>query len=79
MIVKVKEPLPSERKLLRSGQVLFTFFIWQPISIHSRSPDQRGDVYRLRDCDLAHRHVAVADPDVRGCRSARSASWSPPP
>jgi Alanine dehydrogenase/PNT, N-terminal domain len=26
MIVKVKEPLPSERKLLRSGQVLFTYF-----------------------------------------------------
>ena len=25
MIVKVKEPLPSERKLLRSGQVLFTY------------------------------------------------------
>ncbi len=46
MIVKVKEPLPQERKQLRRGQILFTYLHLAPDRAQTDGPD------RLR----RHRH-----------------------
>jgi alanine dehydrogenase len=42
MLVKVKEPQPPERKMLRPGQVLFTYFHLAPDPIQARELQERG-------------------------------------
>ncbi len=48
LIVKVKEPLPVERKLLRSGQILFTYLHLAPDPEQTEVPaGRRRDRDRL--------------------------------
>jgi alanine dehydrogenase len=42
MIVKVKEPQPAERKMLRAGQVLFTYFHLAPDPVQVRDLEESG-------------------------------------
>ncbi len=67
MIVKVKEPQAVERKMLRQGQILFTYLHLAPDpGAGGRSRRERRGVHRLRDRDVGHRRVAAARADVRG-------------
>ena len=48
MIVKVKEPLAAERKLLRRGQILFTYLHLAPDLAQTQGPcRERRDLHRL--------------------------------
>ena len=74
LIVKVKEPLATERKRLRAGQVLFTYLHLAPDPEQTHDLlEERRDRHRLRDGDLADRHPAAADADVGDRRPARAA------
>ncbi len=42
MLVKVKEPQPPERKMLRPGQVLFTYFHLAPDPVQARELQESG-------------------------------------
>ena len=54
MIVKVKEPQPQERELLREGQMLFTYLHLAPDPEQTEGADGLGrDGHRLRDGDRA--------------------------
>ena len=67
MIVKVKEPQPDECKMLRKGQLLFTYLHLAP------DPEQTEGLievrlhrHRLRDGDERARRPAAAGADERG-------------
>ena len=69
MIVKVKEPQAVERRMLREGQVLFTYLHLAP------DPDQAKDllasrcgVHRLRNGHVALGRIAAARSHVGGRR-----------
>ena len=71
MIVKVKEPQAVERKMLRPGQVLFTYLHLAPDPEQAKDlVAERRRVHRLRDRHLAHRRAAAAGADVGGRRAA---------
>lgn len=54
MIVKVKEPQPAERAMLRAGQVLFTYLHLAP------DPAQTKDLMRSGACCIAYETVTDA-------------------
>ncbi len=56
MVVKVKEPLAAERKLLRPGQILFTYLHLAPDLPQTEDliASRRG-LHRLRDGDRRRR------------------------
>ncbi len=67
MIVKVKEPQPGERKMLREGQILFTYLHLAP------DPEQTNDLLASGATCIAYetvtdrsRRPAAAGADVRG-------------
>ena len=63
MIVKVKEPQPDERAMLREGQILFTYLHLAPDPEQTARPRQVGRHRdRLRDRDRRQR---------RACRCSR--------
>ena len=65
MIVKVKEPQAVERKMLRKGQVLFTYLHLAPDPEQAAgSRRERRGVHRLRDGHVVQRRVAAARADV---------------
>ena len=51
LVVKVKEPLATERKLLHKGQVLFTYLHLAP------DPDQANDLIRSQASCIAYETV----------------------
>src|ERR1700719_1892079 len=70
LIVKVKEPLAAERKLLHKGQVLFTYLHLAP------DPDQANDLIRSQASCIAYETVtgppwelAATHSDVGGGRA----------
>ena len=74
MIVKVKEPQAAERKMLREGQVLFTYLHLAPDPGADEGPDRLGlHRDRLRDRDRRAGRAAAAGADVRGGRPPRAA------
>ncbi len=69
LIVKVKEPLAPERKMLRAGQVLFTYLHLAPDPQQTADLDgRRRHRHRLRDGDQPAGHLAAAHADVGGRR-----------
>ena len=69
LVVKVKEPQPAERAMLRAGQVLFTYLHLAP------DPDQTADLvsigrhrHRLRNRHRVRRVAAAAQADEPGRR-----------
>ena len=69
MIVKVKEPIAPEYKLIRKDQLVFTFFHFASSEpLYPRHDRQRGGMLRLRDRRTCRPLAAAADPDVRGRR-----------
>ena len=74
MVVKVKEPLAEERKLLRPGQILFTYLHLAPDLPADAGPRRLGrGLHRLRNRDRPARAPAVAHPDVGSRGAARAA------
>ena len=70
LIVKVKEPLASERRKLRRGQVLFTYLHLAPDPEQAKDLMARGRCrHRLRDGDRRARQAAAAHADVGGGRA----------
>ena len=55
LLIKVKEPQPSERKMLRPGQVLFTYFHLAP------DPEQARDLQRSGATCIAYETVTAPD------------------
>ncbi len=55
MIVKVKEPQPQERKMLREGQILFTYLHLAP------DPDQTRDLLESGVTAIAYETVTAPD------------------
>jgi alanine dehydrogenase len=55
MIVKVKEPQPAERKMLRAGQVVFTYFHLAP------DPAQARDLQKSGATCIAYETVTAPD------------------
>jgi alanine dehydrogenase len=55
LVVKVKEPQPGERALLREGQVLFTYLHLAP------DPQQADDLLRSRAVAIAYETVTAPD------------------
>ena len=69
MIVKVKEPQAVERKMLRKGQVLFTYLHLAPDPEQTTRPRrERRRLHRLRDRHVVRRRIAAAGADVGGRR-----------
>ena len=80
MIVKVKEPLPVERKLLRRGQVLFTYLhLAADLELTRGLLDSGATCVAYETVTSALWDAAAANSDVRGCRASRAASRSAPP
>ena len=66
MIVKVKEPQAVERKMLRKGQLLFTYLHLAP------DPDQTRDLLASGCTAIAYETVTDQTPGIprRGCHRA---------
>ena len=75
MVVKVKEPLAEERKLLRRGQVLFTYLHLAPDLAQTRDLMESGATCIAYETVTSRAgRPAAADADVGGRRAAGAAS-----
>jgi len=69
LIVKVKEPQPSEWPVLRSGQVVFTYFHFAATGADPRLIARGITANRVRDPARRAGRPAAVDPDERGRRA----------
>lgn len=72
MIVKVKDPQASERRMLRDGQILFTYLPGTRSRAVPRPRRERRNVHCLRDGDRWPRRLAASGADVAGRLSVQA-------